>query len=334
MKVLFVGGTGVISMDAALLAAARGMEVTVLTRGLSKMIPAGVRQLRADIRDRAQVEAALGDEVFDVLVECITYTPEDMRYKLDLLRGRFKQFIYISSVAAYQTDAPNPVVEGVTPVGNPNWNYGRGKAACEAELERDRLLHGTIYTVIRPSETYNDLRLPGTFVASPHRGGYTMIHRMRTGKPVLVHDDGKALNCFLHSVDMARAIVGLFLNEKAYGQCYHITSDEVHSWLEVTQMAAQAAGVTPDIVFVPWLELARELPSTPLGDTYGVLDKKRYSHIYDNSKIKAVVPEFRNTISLLEGLQRVVAYYDAHPELQQIDEAFSAEIDRVCNKYR
>lgn len=335
MKVLFIGGTGVISMDAVTLALEKGHEVTVLTRGNSRMLPEGAVHLRADIRDNDAARAALNGKYFDVVVECVTFEPEDMRYKLKLLKGHYRQLIYISSAAVYNVPFGRlPLREREAAVGNPRWNYGRGKAACEAELERDHLMGGCEYTVIRPSETYNDYRFPGVLVADPHRGGYTIIARMRAGKPVLVHDDGHALCPFLHSIDMARAIVGLFLNPKAFGKAIHITSDEAHSWREVTEMGAEAAGVRANIVYVPALELAKEIPSTPLGDTYGVLmGSKRYDGVYDNSLIRSVVPEFKNTISLREGLRRVTAFYDTHPELQIIDEKLDADIERVARKY-
>ena len=257
-----------------------------------------------------------------------------MRRKLNLFRGHYYQWIYISSCAAYQPGIPSPIREEISPIGNTTWDYGRGKFACEAELEREHLLNGGNYTAIRPSETYNDYRVPGVFVADPHRGGYTIVHRMRTGKPVLVLDDGSSLCPFLHSIDMARAIVGLFMNEKAMNRSFHITSDEVHSWREVTEMVAEAAGAKANIVYVPYLELAKEIPSSPLGDTYGVMTCKHYSYVFDNRAIKSVVPDFQNTISLAEGLKRVIAFYDAHEELKTIDENLDATMDRVAEKYK
>ena len=334
MKVLFIGGTGVVSMDAVKLAVKRGFDVTVLNRGKSKMKVQGVKTIIADIKNDAQVAELIRDKFYDVIIDCITFEPNDMRRKLELFRDHYYQWIYISSCAAYLPGIALPIREKISPTGNPTWEYGRGKSACEAEIEREHLLYGANYTTIRPSETYNDYRIPGVFVANPHYGGYTILHRMRTGKPVLVMDDGNSLCPFLHSIDMARAIVGIFMNEEAMNRSFHITSDEAHSWREVTEMVAQAAGAQANIVYVPYLELAKEIPYTPLGDTYGVMTCKHYSCVFDNSAIKSVVPDFKNTISLAEGLKRVVAFYDAHNELKTIDENLDVAMDRVAAKYQ
>jgi nucleoside-diphosphate-sugar epimerase len=342
MKVLFIGGTGVISLDTVRLAAAESMEVTVLNRGKSPLcsfLPNSVRQITLDVYDKPKAEAALAGMFFDTVMDCISYTPKELIYKLELLRGKYRQFVFVSSTAVYKRglrDTTVPVLKTENaPLGNFGWDYGRDKAACEYELQREHILYGSEYTIIRPCETYNDLRIPGVIVANPYRGGYTILNRMRKGKPVIVHDDGSARCPFLHARDIAVAITGLFMRESSFGQAYHITGERLYSWREVTEMAAAAAGVTANIVYIPSRELTLAMPMTPHGNTYGVIMcAKQYSSSgYDNTKIKNAVPRFIPRISLEEGLAASIRFYDEHPEFKTIDENLDAELDRVCGMF-
>ena len=334
MKVLFIGGTGVISTDTARLAVQKGFDVTLLNRGNSKLAPEGAKQLHSDVYDREKLLNVIVNECWDVILDTNSFTPDQIKYKLDVFRGRYKQWIFISSSAVYQRGGEQPITEK-SPLGNFGWSYSVDKAVCEALLQREYYMYGNIYTVIRPSETYNNLRVPGVFVADPHKGGYTILNRVRRGKPTIVHDDGLTINNFTHATDIAKGIVGLFGNEDAYLQAYNATSDETHSWQEVAEMMCRAAGVEPNIVYVPTRELVKALPHSSLGDTYGVLVwSKCFNMVYDSSKLKQLVPEFKCSVSLEEGLRRTVRFYDTHPEYCGIDEALDSQMDDICNRFR
>lgn len=334
MKVLFIGGTGVISTDTARLAVEKGFDVTLLNRGNSKLAPEGTKQLHSDVYDQAKLLSVIGSRCWDVILDTNSFTSDQLQYKLDVFRGRYKQWIFISSSAVYQRGGEQPVTER-SPLGNFGWNYSVDKAVCESLLQREYYMHGSIYTIIRPSETYNDLRVPGVFVANPHNGGYTILNRVRNGKPTIVHDAGLTINNFTHATDIAKGIVGLFGNEDAYLQAYNAASDETHSWREVAEMVCRAAGVEPNIVYVPTRELVQALPQSSLGDTYGVLVwSKCFNMVYDSSKLKQLVPMFRCTVSLAEGLRRTVRFYDTHPEYCGIDEALDKQMDDICSRFK
>ena len=333
MKILFIGGTGIITTDTARLAVECGMDVTLLNRGTSKLAPNGAKQLHADIYDRDAVERAIGNETWDVILDCISYTRDELRYKLEVFRCRYRQFVFISSVAVYKNGGPLPRKEN-DPTGNFCWDYGYNKAACEGELEREHYLYGSEYTIVRPGETYNDLRIPMVIVANAYNGGYTMVDRIRRGKPLIVQDDGLTVSPFTHASDIAKGIVGLFMNRKAFGEAFHITTDEVHSWREVTQMVGKAAGRETRIVYVPTKELVKAYPYTPHGDTYGVLvGGKCFNNVFDNSKIKSVVPDFYCKVSLSEGLQRTIAFYDNHPEYKVTNRKLDEDMDRLVEQF-
>lgn len=331
MNVLFIGGTGVISTDTVRYAIQKGIEVTVLNRGNSCLTPPDARQIKADIYDTETASSILENKHFDVVVDCISYNPAQLIHKLRLFRGRYDQFVFISSTAVYKPGQKGLKSEEAV-LGNFGWDYGRDKAACEYELERERVLYGQNYTVVRPCETYNELRFPGVIVANPYCGGYTIINRMRQGKPVIVHDDGMASCPFLHAKDIAKGITGLFGNKSAYGEAFHITGEKLYTWKDVTLLGAKAAGVEPNIVYVPSRDLTLAMPMTPHGNTYGVImcSKMINDSGYDNSKIKKFVPEFSQTISLEKGLAATVKFYDDNPEYKKVDEKLDAELDKVC----
>jgi nucleoside-diphosphate-sugar epimerase len=246
MKVLFIGGTGIISSACSRLAIERGLELYLLNRGRTdRPIPPGAHVLHGDIRDRANVQRLLRDSSFDVVVDWIAFTPEHIETDLALFRGRTAQFIFISSASAYQTPpAQLPVTES-TPLDNPIWEYSRNKIACEERLQRAYRDEQFPITIVRPSHTYDQ-------TLSPIHGGYTMIDRMRRGQKVIVHGDGSSLWVLTHHADFAKGFIGLLGNPHTLGQAVQITSDELLTWDQIYRIMARAAGVAdPQLVHIP-----------------------------------------------------------------------------------
>ena len=319
MKALFIGGTGIISSACAELALQRGIELYLLNRGQSQR-PAvkGAMLLNGDIRQPDSAHAALGEHDFDVVVDWVAFTPEHVQADLDLFRHRTEQYIFISSASAYQKP-PNflPITES-TPLHNPFWGYSRDKAACEALLMDAYRLEGFPVTVVRPSHTY-DRRL------LPFHDGYTTVARMRAGKKVIVHGDGTSLWTLTHHKDFAVGFTGLLGNPQALGEAFHITSDEWLSWNQVYEIVARAAGVAPHLVHVPSELIAAFDPIW--GDS--LLGDKAHSTIFDNSKIRRLVPEFRPSIPFAQGAREIIAWYDADPARQVVDAYCDALHDRI-----
>jgi nucleoside-diphosphate-sugar epimerase len=188
LRVLFIGGTGIISSACAPRALAAGHDVTVLNRGSSSIrpAPADVEVLRADIRDSASVRAAVGDREFDVVVNFVAFTPDHVQSDVDMFGARTGQYVFISSASAYQTPPRRVPVTESTPLHNPYWQYSRDKIACEELLLRAYRDNDFPMTIVRPSHTYDRTSLPID-------GGWTQIDRMRRGRPVVVHGDGTSL---------------------------------------------------------------------------------------------------------------------------------------------
>ncbi|MFP4343424.1 MAG: SDR family oxidoreductase [Anaerolineales bacterium] len=326
MKVLFIGGTGIISSACSALAVERGIDLTLLNRGETtrRPVPEGARVLQGDIRKPATVEEALGQELFDVVVDWVAYTPEQIETDLELFRGRTGQYIFISSASAYRKPIVDlPIVES-TQLDNPYWEYSRNKIACEERLVRAFREERFPMTIVRPSHTYDRTLLPV-------RGGWTVIDRLRRGEPVIVHGDGTSLWVLTHHRDFARAFVGLLGNPHAIGEPFHITSDEFLTWNQIYRLLAEAAGVaSPQLVHVPSRLIGAFDPEWGAG----LVGDKMHSVIFDNTKIKRLVPDFEATIPYARGAEEVIAWYDADPARQQVDEAFNALLDRILEAYR
>jgi nucleoside-diphosphate-sugar epimerase len=312
LTVLFIGGTGVISTSCVETALRSGFEVTLLNRGAttSRPVPDGAEVVRADIRDPESVRTALAGRTFDVVCEFVAFTTEHIRTDLDLFTGRTGQYVFISSASAYQKPpARLPILES-TPLRNPFWQYSRDKIACEDLLTAAYRDHGFPVTIVRPSHTYDATLLPTM-------GGWTDIARLRAGRPVVVHGDGTSLWTLTHSSDFARAFVGLLGRPQAYGDAFTITSDNVLSWNQIYLALAHAAGVPqPHLVHVASETIAAADPE--MGP--GLLGDKAHSVIFDNSKVKTLVPGWVATVPWVVGASEMVDWYDAHPERQVVDE--------------
>lgn len=325
LKVLFLGGSGAISSACSRLAVERGIELHVLNRGktASRPLAPEVRLLHGDIRDPASVREALGDQVFDAVVDWVAFTPEHVRTDLDLFRGRTSQYVFISSASAYQTPpARVPVVES-TPLRNPYWQYSRDKIACEDLLVRAYRADGVPVTIVRPSHTYDQTLLP-------FDGGWTVVDRMRRGAEVVVPGDGTSLWTLTHHTDFARAFVGLFGHPGALGDSFHITSDEWLSWNQIFTAVGQAAGVAPRLVHVPSDAIAAVDPEWGAG----LLGDKAHSMIFDNTKVRRLVPGSDARIGFHTGAREIMAWYDADPARQQVDAAMDATMDELVAAHR
>jgi len=319
MRILFVGGTGIISSACSRLALERGSELYLLNRGQSvRPVPAGARVLRGDIRDPASARAALGDLTFDAVAEFIAFTPEHIETDLELFRGRTDQYVFISSASAYQTPPASLPVTESTVLDNPFWQYSRNKIACEERLVRAYREEKYPVTIVRPSHTYDCTLVPMD-------GGWTTIDRMRRGQEVIVHGDGTSLWTLTHHADFARGFVGLLGNSKAIGEAVHITSDEWLSWNQIFEIMARAAGAKLRAVHVPSDLIAAYDPNWGPG----LLGDKSHSMVFDNSKIRRLVPDYECRIPFSRGAGEIVAWYDGDPARQKVNEEFNKTCDRI-----
>jgi nucleoside-diphosphate-sugar epimerase len=327
MRVLFIGGTGIISTASTALAAERGIDLTLLTRGRrAANLPAGLKTLALDIDDPAAA-AALRDTSFDVVVDWIAFTPAHIERDLHLFRGRTRQYIFISSASAYQKPATHYLITESTPLANPFWEYSRNKIACEDRLLKAYREEGFPVTIVRPSLTYGETQI--ALAVNSWAKSYTMVDRMRRGKKVIVPGDGSSLWVITHNTDFAKGLVGLLGLEQAIGHAFHITSDEVMTWNQLYNIVATAAGVEPQLVHIASDFIGACLPEA-LG---GLIGDKAVSVVFDNSKIKRFVPGYCATTPFGQGIRRTLAWFDADPARRQVDAEANAKWDKLIEVY-
>lgn len=325
LRVLFIGGSGVISSACCKLAVQRGIDLYALNRGRSRLrpLPDEVGVLLGDVRNPAAVAEALGDREFDVVVNWVAYTPDHVEADLERFRGRVGQYIFISSASAYQAPPTRLPITESTPLRNPYWQYSRDKIACEDRLVRAYREEGFPVTIVRPSHTYDKTSVP-------FYGGWTVVDRMRQGKPVVVQGDGTSLWTLTHSDDFAKGFVPLLGSARVVGEAFHITSDDVLTWNLITTILANAAGVEPDIVHVSSDAIAAADPAW--GDK--LLGDSAHSMVFDNSKIRAVVPEYVATVTLEQAAREIVGWHDEDLARQQVDANVNTVMDTLAEQFR
>jgi nucleoside-diphosphate-sugar epimerase len=327
MRVLFIGGTGNLSLDCTRRALTKGIEVYHLNRGnRSGAAPAGVVSLNADIRDEAGAARALCGLRFDAVVDFIAYVPAHVEASLRLFAGRTAQYVFISSASAYRKPPVHHVIAESTPLANPFWQYARDKIACESLLAEKADGAGLSVTIVRPSHTYGAGWIPTPFGSSD----FTIARRMLDGREVVVHGDGQSLWTLTHARDFAVGLVGLLGNPAAFGEAVQITGDEALTWDSIHRTIAARLGVEPAIVHVPSDFIAAvdpEMGSHFLGD-------KTYSAIFDCSKLKRLVPEFATTIPFHAGIRESIEWYLEDPGRQRVNPAVDACMDRILAAWK
>lgn len=322
MKALFIGGTGLISTAVSALAIERGWELTLLNRG-KRSVMQGAQVIQVDINDDEAVKKALQGKNYDVVVEWIAFKPERVKRDIELLRGKCGQYILISSGAAYERPQRSHIITESTSLNNRYWQYGRDKRMCEEVALAAYREFDFPVTIVRPSLTYGDAQIP--FAMGSWQHPWSLVQRMLDDKPIVVHGDGTGLWTMTHNSDFAKGFVGLMGRRQAIGEAYHITSDEVLTWDEIAMIIGAAVGKTPTLVHCTSQQIARFMP----GDAAGLLGDKSTCAIYDNTKIKRLVPDFICTVPFEEGVRRGVEYFRAHPDLRTIDEAWNSSIDAL-----
>ena len=319
-NILFVGGTGIISSACSPLVLVQGDNLFLLNRGESiRPVAEGAQVIHVDIhQEPGALSRTIREHHIDVVVDWIAFYPEEVQRDVDACLGEVEQYLFISSASAYQKPVQRLPITEETPLVNPFWEYSRNKAACENLLLKAHRRRKLPVTIVRPSHTYDKTLLP-------FHGGWTIVDRMRQGKPVIIHGDGTSLWALTHHRDFAVGFVGLLGNSAAIGEIFHITSNEVLTWNGIFEQVARAAGTEPKAVHIPSDMIAK------YDERWGasLLGDKAHSVIFDNSKIKRLVSVFNPQIPFSEGSREVIAWYDANPQFKVVDGETNRLHDRI-----
>ncbi len=325
MKVLFIGGTGIISSAVSALAVEKGIELFLFNRGQhSEFVPQGATVIKGDVKDKSKL---LKGKNFDVVVDWLAFVPTDVETDIEIFKGNVGQYIFISSASAYQKPPAHWLIDESTPLSNPYWQYSRDKIACEERLMAEYRKSGFPVTIVRPSFTYGDNMIPAAI--SSWTKPWTLVDRMRKGKKIIIHGDGATLWVMTHNTDFAKGFVGLIGNIQAVGHAFGITSDEVLTWNQIYKAIADAAGARLNPVYIPSDFIAKFRP-----DHEGpLLGDKSWCAVFDNSKIKRFVPDFVATVPFAQGIKRSVEWFDADPKRCTVDDEFNRFMDELIAAY-
>ncbi len=328
MKALFIGGTGTISTAIVQRLVSLGWEVWLLNRGnRTSVVPEGVHVLKADIHREGEVISQIGKQVFDVIADFIGFTVSDVERDYRLFQGRCRQYIYISSASAYHKPAADYRITEGTALSNPYWEYSRNKIACEQYLMERNQKDGFPVTIVRPSHTYDCRSIP-VGVHGNH-GSWQVMERMLRGKPVIIHGDGSSLWTLTYNTDFAIGFTGLMGNPHAIGEAFQITGDETLTWNQIYATIADALDVELNPYYVSSSYLADVGRAAGYDFAGSLLGDKAVSVVFDNSKLKRIVPEMRTNVPFSEGVRKALQYILAHPaECQHTDPPF----DRFCDR--
>ena len=332
MKVLITGGTGCISGEIAALAAKRNdIELYLLNRGTrNELAPPQAILIQGDLSNPGEIKALTRGMRFDVVADFLSYSVEDLDRTLDVFSGVFNQFIFVSSAAVYRISSPDETItEDKTPADNTAWAYSRNKILCEARLREERDKNGLNYTIVRPSFTYNNLRLFYPVGPSHQKYSWTIAERILRGKPLLMHGDGKALCTLTYAADFAKGFAGLMGNPGAFGEAFHITSDENMSYNRCAEMLGEALGVETKLCHIPADVLGRELGGD-FGEKLAYFSKNA---VFDSGKTRKLVPDFVCSTNFKQGIRKCVRFYEDNPNFKISNPEWHAIMDRLAEKY-
>lgn len=326
MKILFIGGTGTISMAISRLLLAQGHTLYLINRGnRNSGLSGDLVELKVDINDEDAVASLIADLSFDVVADFIAFVPAQLERDYRLFKGKTKQFIFISSASAYQKPLSDYRINEGTPLANPYWEYSRNKIACEDYLMKLYREDGFPVTIVRPSHTYDERSVP--LGVHGDNGSYAVLKRIMEGKPVIIHGDGTSLWTLTHNSDFAEAFVELLGNVHAIGEAVQITSDESVTWNQIYGIIADALGVKLNPLYVSSDFLDKcskyDFAGSLIGD-------KANTVVFDNSKLKKLAPGFTATVRADQGIRNTIEYVMSHPECQQEDPEFDAWCDKVA----
>jgi nucleoside-diphosphate-sugar epimerase len=327
MKVLFIGGTGIISMAITRqLSKLPNFELYLLNRGnRNSDLPSNVKIIQGDINNEQDIASKIENLSFDAVCNFIAFVPKHLERDYNLFKNKTKQYIFISSASAYQKPLSNYLITEGSPMANPYWEYSRNKIACEDFLMKKYREDKFPVTIVRPSHTYDERSVP--LGVHGKNGSWQVIKRMQEGKPVIIHGDGTTLWTMTHNSDFAKAFIGLLGNVHALGETFHITSDESLTWNQIYQSIANALGVELKACHVSSEFLHAVGPQYDfLGSLVG---DKANSVVFDNSKVKRAVPGFVATKRFDQGVKETIDFILKNKEYQKEDPDFDKWCDKV-----
>lgn len=331
MKVLLIGGTGVLSTAVAKEAVRHGISVSMINRG-RRPLPDGVELLKSDKEDFDNIKRLIGERTFDAVIDFLCFTDEQITRSFTFYKHYTKQYFFISSCAVYDTRDEGVKSEDSSKV-LPVWKYSVDKWASEEHLYKMATEAGINYTVIRPGVTYDDTRIPYG-IMPPYGYQWTLVERIKHGKPIIRWNKGENRSSMMRVEDFAVGVVGLIGNPRAYNEAFNICGDDAPTYNEVISIIENWLGKKAVFVDVTPEFYAKQMP----GQKGEIVGGRGLDAICSNDKIKSIIPTFKQTIGLKDGVIMTLEAYKNNDYQKGIDWVFDACQDRTaklwCKKNR
>lgn len=324
MKVLVIGGTGIISTDVCLECVKQGIELTVVNRGKRGNLDS-VKQVIADVRNEKleTLRNKIGNQIYDVVVDFLSYNEEQLKRTVDI--ADFKQYVLVSTATVYEENESHVYDEGATK-GNHGWSYCKNKSKCEKLLKAIAEERGFFYTIVRPYVTYSEKRFPYQICPGEY---YTLIYRIKEQLPVPICGID-SMTTVTSSKDFAKGFVGLLGNEKSYNEDFHITSDKQIRWREIVEIMAEKYGVKCE--FIDFSRSFFENGNSEIIDFDEIFFDKSRNMKFDNKKIRSVVPDFVANETFKDCADAVFDYFEKESN-QRINYLWMGCLDRLIEEY-
>ena len=325
MKLLILGGSGILSTDFTKLCLDNKDDVYIVNRGKKKeFIDDRANLIIADLRIESveELRKKISFTKYDVVIDFLSFNTKQMIKTLEIIKDCFSQYIFISSATAYIKNNPNEIISEKNPVGNKDWDYAYQKSLCEKYLRQKDIN----YTIIRPYVTFGVSRIP--FPIIPYNHHYTLLQRIKENKPVIMLDDGRAICTLTSTKDFAKVLYRLLLNKKGYKEDFNITSNNRQTWKEVYLNICKLLNKSSKICSVSMKEIHKYMPEYEdilKGD-------KGQNMMFDNSKVLSVIGDFKFEYTLNAALKESIDYYESHPEMQGIDYKWEGKCDYIAKK--
>ena len=327
-KILIIGGSGIISSAVVDCCIEHGYDVTMINRGNNRAYTnSKAKVILCDARDADRLRSLMTNVYYDVVIDFIVYTKEQLAISLSIFASIAKQYIFISSAQVYNTSVSKEwKEEDETP--QPLWSYSVNKESSEKFLRAYCEEHNVNFTIVRPGVNYDNRRIP--YGMCPANGKhYTIVARILAGKPIVAWNDGQNKLNITRVEDFANGLIGLFNNPKAYNECINIVGDYVYTWQEVLETIGRILNVSVKTINIPLADYVVELDKW---EQEVLLGGRACDLVCSNSKLRSIVADYQTKIDLEEGLRNTIEWYKSNNFYKGFDYRWDAEQDRIINK--
>jgi len=328
MKVLFLGGYGNISWWCVEKCIQEGYDVYILNRALTtqsrRPMNKHVKIINCDLRNIEQAKKSIESLQVDVVCDFICYNKKEAIDTIELFEGKIKQYIVISSAANYdRRKLKYPITEDSLQYSE--YDYVANKIEMEKVFLQAFQQRRFPVTIVRPAQTYDTL-IPDAI----GRADFTIANRILNKKPIILFGDGMTLWTLTHASDFANAFFYLIGNAKTLGEDFHITSDELLTWRDITNMTADALGVSEvKTVFMTTDYIKYHHPEIGIPIQW----HRMCCDIYDNSKIKSIATSWSCKVPFISGIKKSIEWLMEDSNRRRINNDLDKSIDDLISLY-